>query len=947
MKFSICGRLSVITALVFGAFSNACASDGLAIYTGTVSSVSSVLFTNVQLSAVHSISAEMVGSAVGTSGFPAKTTPYFYSNDGQTLTVQFQVYLGNYTKCVKLELMQDGDDIVGRSVYAKYIPEDWYEYLGTNFDETGAAGTYQIGNVVLYAEDFAISWSDLYWNGASGDTWDDVTPNWLTAEGEATNWISGASAWFTNPTPQTVSVASGITARRLIMCGRKVTFTDGPLTLNGAGELAMRTGSVQFNCPIAGDCGLRIEEKGLYRRLKYLTDTNSLVLENASIHDVESLTGVAIGKWAGATTSEMKSYFLSNDGTTLTAQMQFIGGTPSYTKCVIIELTQVGGDIYGRITAAKYYPTASKDVRGYDFATGGTPTGIANDPNGEGYGLRDLCIHSRVILSADNTYTGFTRLEKGIDLQIREGTLESGNAQDIIQVNNGTLTFEKTRQKVTGRILDSGNVVIRGTVDPTGRKLTYDGTLPSSETVIFSNTDISGWVRADAKFTEASMTDKSGVQATPCYFRNDGQRVRVQFHCNDDPSKHYTKCAIYEFKQVGANVTCRRVSGHYCTGYQYLGFDFERDGKSSGDYTCKALEITVTNTTDTIVTFGGSNGHTGGTLVDGAFLGVTHKYGIPSIVGGSVIVTNAAKLFVDLGYQDVTDGVGNWSSIQLFEGSLLRFCQPQAIGIRKTLYASGGSEIQTERGTYCTHLDLRDSDFICTDHQTNNFDKIRIGYEPNEDGMTNAYWRVTGSRPVRIDSPLVLVRSRKQTTAPWIVEVENVTGDLDADLTLSGRIADYNQASLAGRTVLKTGTGTLTLSGNNTYVGPTVVAQGTLALGTNGTMKATNPLELAGGNLEAGGFTNELGTLTLSGDSVIALQPSSSLAFSDTSSVPWTNGTLTIVGELGKQTLRFGTSSTALTAEQLERICYDGKKVCLTSAGYLRPYLGGTLLFIR
>jgi len=152
--------------------------------------------------------------------------------------------------------------------------------------------------------------------------------------------------------------------------------------------------------------------------------------------------------------------------------------------------------------------------------------------------------------------------------------------------------------------------------------------------------------------------------------------------------------------------------------------------------------------------------------------------------------------------------------------------------------------------------------------------------------------------------------------------------------TYSGSIAD----GAPGMTLIKTGAGTQTLAGVNTYTGPTTIKAGTLALGASGTLDGDNDVVLAGGTLDMGSFNNTLKTLAVTGNSTLALG-SGNLSFADSSAVAWT-GNLTLTGTLGATTLRFG----GLTADQLKKITIDGKKVILDGAGYVAIMPAGLVI---
>ena len=104
---------------------------------------------------------------------------------------------------------------------------------------------------------------------------------------------------------------------------------------------------------------------------------------------------------------------------------------------------------------------------------------------------------------------------------------------------------------------------------------------------------------------------------------------------------------------------------------------------------------------------------------------------------------------------------------------------------------------------------------------------------------------------------------------------------------------------------------------------------------------AANPLVLSGGTLDPAGGAHSFGTLTVATNSTLPLGSSGTLAFADSSGTTW-SGTLTLTGTLGPQTLRFGTSSSALTYDQQRKITLDGKPVRLDGNGYAFKVIDGT-----
>jgi fibronectin-binding autotransporter adhesin len=162
------------------------------------------------------------------------------------------------------------------------------------------------------------------------------------------------------------------------------------------------------------------------------------------------------------------------------------------------------------------------------------------------------------------------------------------------------------------------------------------------------------------------------------------------------------------------------------------------------------------------------------------------------------------------------------------------------------------------------------------------------------------------------------------------------------------RSNDYNLMNLmvGTGTLLKLGAGRLTLSATNAYSGLTTVSNGVLAAGCDNALKANSALTLSGGTFDAGSYSNALGTLTLSTGLTNTLAVglgSCKLSFTNlnASSTGW----LVITGKLGPTSVRFGTSSTALTKEQLDRITANGHPVYLDSLGYLSAHKGVIIQF--
>lgn len=160
------------------------------------------------------------------------------------------------------------------------------------------------------------------------------------------------------------------------------------------------------------------------------------------------------------------------------------------------------------------------------------------------------------------------------------------------------------------------------------------------------------------------------------------------------------------------------------------------------------------------------------------------------------------------------------------------------------------------------------------------------------------------------------------------------SGGTARNITLSGILS--NDGAVDG-SLTKTGAGTLTLSGANSYSGATTINAGTLALGASNVLPGASAVSIGTATLDAATFTDTAGTLDAAGGATINLGAGATLAFADSSAIDWTDGTLNITGTFTPGvSLRFGTTNAGLTPSQLLLISATGySDFMLTEDGYL------------
>jgi autotransporter-associated beta strand protein len=156
----------------------------------------------------------------------------------------------------------------------------------------------------------------------------------------------------------------------------------------------------------------------------------------------------------------------------------------------------------------------------------------------------------------------------------------------------------------------------------------------------------------------------------------------------------------------------------------------------------------------------------------------------------------------------------------------------------------------------------------------------------------------------------------------------------------------YSSSITANRALTKLGANKLILSGTNTYSKATTIMAGTLALGATDVMPDASAIIIGTATLDAQTYSDTCGTLDVTGTAVINLTSGGNLAFADSSAVnsgTWAGTLNIIVGTLGSTSIRFGSTSSGLTAAQLGKITVNGEgagKYYLNANGYLTTARG-------
>lgn len=306
-----------------------------------------------------------------------------------------------------------------------------------------------------------------------------------------------------------------------------------------------------------------------------------------------------------------------------------------------------------------------------------------------------------------------------------------------------------------------------------------------------------------------------------------------------------------------------------------------------------------------VFTLSGANTYAGGTRVEGGTLRVANDSAVGtggvSLAGGTTLAYDSTRMS-DLANAITLTG---HAALDVASGDVR---QSGAIG------ESGGSQSLTKTGAGTLELTAANSYSGGTAIQAGVLD------------MNGA--SALGSGAVQVDAGAGLRMSNaaalgtQAVSNQGSVDVSNVTaatsigslggsgnvllgartltvGGLNANDTIGGVIQDGGVAGGTGGNLVKTGTGTLTLTGANSYTGTTTVASGTLLAGAVNTLSAASAHSVAAGaTLDLAGASQTVASLANSGTvSLVGTTPGTRLTV--TGAYVGNNGTLRLGTALG------------------------------------------------
>ena len=271
--------------------------------------------------------------------------------------------------------------------------------------------------------------------------------------------------------------------------------------------------------------------------------------------------------------------------------------------------------------------------------------------------------------------------------------------------------------------------------------------------------------------------------------------------------------------------------------------------------------------------------------------------------------------------------------ITVLTNGVVRLTKAGNIGCSKPYYLQGGAitnETSTDNLVYKLYM---------RDGATFTGKGVGVGFQQYYNAWS--FIDVGGSTPSSFAAETMMVGFQvpagKDKPVGVKLIVADVTGSDATDFTLASRLTEktgvtlYDEGYRTNLGLWKQGAGTLELTGadSSCTTGVFKVEAGTVRLGATA--------------------SGALGAFILLGDGAIDCA-GGKMAFADSRDMVWTaEKTLTVSGELGAKTIRFGTDANALTADQLAQIKKPDSSALawLSTEGYLRIGQTPTVFLVK
>lgn len=780
-------------------------------------------------------------------------------------------------------------------------------------------------------------------------TWDAANPQASFGDGLVTLVLDGSTV-----------TAMNVTAAR----GDTVTFSGNAMAFDADATVTVSGGALFFanDVTAAGDIsfitgaqpGDWVEDgTGL------LSDQFKTVLTGLDLEDVEILRGHLTGSAAGGegvSPYNADAYFVTRGEGWMEVQLQQWLGTGNSTKVVKVRLEQDGDDVKAKILYGKY--VLALDARGLDF-----------DQPTDKFVVMDQGIPSSTAIP--KYHYGCNRIHFLLRRdEARASAKVSGVFTCAGKVNVGdSMVFgalNRPKQTIGALDLGVGSFSVETDENATEDVNEYvcDGWQPKDWNLFAANQKLleidTGSIAGKLAGSSLSSTP---VEAWVGYFKWSSGVLSCQFQYKASNSA-YAKGLLVKFRQAGDNVEFCPVTLYYCEMSAVGEKDFEKEGTKlnpqtyatsytssgyciagiSGRFKLMSWSSSV-NLTRGGETEGGVIAVRGASATQHAELRISNSYGLPTN-GVVEVAANGVLSVITPSMENRTGVSGGTCEIRIGSGGLLRqggdadfpanfSSERQRVfidggvaefGCECTKAGSSSDAVNAAGSTYLNFLTLRNGAY-CFGRA------VRMGNSTTKDSK----WTVSGSIPSVWDASISLLGISNASGTDEF-EVEDTTGSDEVDFTVTGDMKMFKNDAFKRLHVKKTGAGTMKVCGDTdfTYY-PLEIAGGTWMVGSETTMTMAQNIQLSGGAFaSADGVNAAVGKLLVgeAGGGIVA-GANSTVSFLDSSDQMWI-GMVNVTCPKGSF-VRFGTSASALTAEQKGRLRINGKKAVLDEDGYAVP----------
>lgn len=460
----------------------------------------------------------------------------------------------------------------------------------------------------------------------------------------------------------------------------------------------------------------------------------------------------------------------------------------------------------------------------YDSATGYTTSGILTLGAGSG-------ASGALTLSGSAGALAFGTVNIG-----------TGGGSGSLTVNAGTLTATAADLNLTqsGALVPSTIIVGGGTLNVGNRFIIGDGNIAGS-TVTLS----SGAINT----TNSVVFGGGGAgSATTSVFNLDGGTLNVGAGVLGGAITRYRNAGTYTFNFNGGTLKNTAASG---TLLAYSGAGSFEGGGTGITYNVLSGGAIFDTT--------GGNATATATLAAASGNGGLTKTGTNTLTLASIATGNPLNITVNNGTLSLartglaynnSGGSGNGGSITVYAGTTLKLSAAYNVGYQQQVNINGGTldlvqNVTGDGQNYTLNLNLSNGGSIISSTGSS----LRWGE------LGNATITVTGTTPSTISSNLYMIGGGGFAGTIDVVDPAGI-------LNYSGVIQKHSYSGvITGVPLIKTGAGTLNLSGANTYTNATTVNAGTLLV--TGSMGNTPVTVSSGGTLAGTGAI--AGTVSVNG----------------------------------------------------------------------------------